>query len=136
MTTEPDIVSAPLTHLKGEYPWRPTLMGNLVTQNINMWIGRSAAGTCSGLHHDHHDNLYILLKGKKQFKLFSPGEVSSMYVTGEVTRVHPNGRINYTNQPTRADGSDVAAGRAMQASLKLEQLAAQVSLTLFLSLTI
>jgi hypothetical protein len=123
---EPDIISAPLTALTGEFPWRPSLMGDLVPQNVNLWMGRSAAGSSSGMHHDFHDNLYILLKGRKSFKLFSPAEWPCMHLQGEVLRVHPNGRFNYKEQPTRADGADVNAGKALAASLKLEQLACQV----------
>ena len=35
---------------------------------------RSAEGSSSGLHHDFHDNLYILLRGQKRFRLFSPAD--------------------------------------------------------------
>lgn len=123
---EPGIVSAPLTELDGEFPWRPSLTGNLITQNINIWIGSSSKGTCSGLHHDHHDNLYILLNGEKSFKLFSPAELPNMYVHGSIARIHPNGRINYSGQLTRADGADVNSNRALRASMKLDQMACRV----------
>lgn len=35
----------------------------------NVWIGSSADGSSSGLHHDFHDNLYSLLRGRKRFRL-------------------------------------------------------------------
>ena len=49
----------------------------------------------SGLHHDYHDNLYILLKGRKHFDLFSPAETQRMYTKGTLEYVHFNGLINY-----------------------------------------
>ena len=58
--------------LIGDIPIRPRLVGPLIPANINMWIGRSDAQTCSGLHHDYHDNLYCLLRGTKRFLLVSP----------------------------------------------------------------
>lgn len=118
---EPAIVAPPISYLKGDYPWVPSIMGNLVVQNINMWIGRSKDGSSSGLHHDHHDNLYILLLGKKTFKLYSPDEVHRMYTYGDVQHIHPNGRINYKGEATRADGADIKAVKAQQASEALEK---------------
>ena len=32
----------------------------------------TVASSSSGLHHDFHDNLYILLRGRKRFHLWSP----------------------------------------------------------------
>lgn len=52
----------------------------------------------SGLHHDYHDNLYVLLKGQKQFLLFPPETASMMYTNGEIEYVHKNGRIVYKGQ--------------------------------------
>lgn len=116
---------------KGDFPWRPSLLGNLIVQNINIWIGRSSEGSCSGLHHDYHDNLYMLLKGSKSFKLFSPVEQPNMYCHGELLRIHPNGRINYVDQPTRADGAAVGAEKALQAAIKLDQMAKKVIFSSF-----
>ena len=58
----------------------------------------------SGLHHDYHDNLYVLLRGSKKITLYSPAYAEKMYTVGEISRVHPNGRINYVGQETLADG--------------------------------
>lgn len=63
-----------MTQLEGDYPLRPSLMGSLVPQNLNIWMGRSQEGTSSGLHHDYHDNLYVLLRGRKAFRLYSPAD--------------------------------------------------------------
>ena len=42
-----------------------------------------------------------------------------MYPTGEIITIHPNGRINYKNQPTLADGSDIKSLAALKASMKI-----------------
>lgn len=67
------------------------LTGHLIPQNINLWMGFATTASSSGLHHDYHDNLYILLRGTKHFTLYSYAEVENMYTIGEVLRVHPNG---------------------------------------------
>lgn len=55
-------------------PLRPSVLSALVPQSINLWLGQTRAGehVSSGLHHDYHDNLYVLLNGQKRFRLFSP----------------------------------------------------------------
>ena len=99
------LVAPPLTELAGCFPLRPPLLPTLVPQSINLWLGRAdGSGASSGLHHDYHDNLYCLLKGRKSFRLFSPADAAHLYTHGELLRVHPNGRINYEGHPTAADG--------------------------------
>jgi len=58
----------------------------------------SGPGSSSGLHHDYHDNLYILLRGEKQFSLFPPSDADKMYTYGEIAKIHHNGRIVYKGQ--------------------------------------
>lgn len=55
-------------------------------------------GASSGLHHDYHDNLYVLIKGKKRFKLYNPLQAENMYTVGKIVEVHKNGRIVYEGQ--------------------------------------
>ena len=117
----PALLSPPLDRLKADFPWRPNIMGNLIPQNINLWMGFAKDYSSSGLHHDYHDNLYILLQGKKHFDLYPVSEIENMYTYGEVMRVHPNGRVNYVGQPTNADGSDVHAMDALESSMALEK---------------
>jgi hypothetical protein len=45
------------------------------------------------------------------------------YTVGNLARVHPNGRINYAQGLTRADGADLQAVKAMAASKRLEKVA-------------
>ena len=99
---QPSLTSPPVDGLIGDFPWVPKLCGNLIPQNINMWFGSSKLPTSSGLHHDFHDNLYILLRGEKTVTLFDPKEALNMYTEGEIVKVYPNGRINYKNQLTNA----------------------------------
>ena len=64
------------------------------------------SGSSSGLHHDYHDNLYILLRGKKRFRLWPPYTAKGMYTHGVLKKVYPNGRIVYEGQgEVLADGS-------------------------------
>jgi hypothetical protein len=112
----PELISPLMKSLSNDFPLRPLLMGNLVPQNINMWLGNSKDGTSSGLHHDYHDNLYILIKGRKRFRLYSPWETDKMYTIGELFRVHPNGRINYKREETTAYGADLLSDAAALAA--------------------
>ena len=54
------LLAAPLTAIADQLPLRPPLLGNLVPQTINLWLGRSSTPASSGLHHDFHDNLCVL----------------------------------------------------------------------------
>ncbi|KAF1349696.1 cupin-like domain-containing protein [Delphinella strobiligena] len=96
---DPDPAAAafpePVRSLLKDVPPKPKVMGNLVLQQMNLWLGRSRQGASSGLHHDFHDNLYILLKGRKRFCLFPPESVQFFDAHGEVEKIHENGLIVY-----------------------------------------
>ena len=84
-----------------------------------MLIGRRRAtkGSSSGLHHDFHDNVYILIKGRKRFTLFSPDDALHLHTKGKIRLVHPNGLINYRgNVETRQDGLNLVAARSHRIS--------------------
>uniref|UniRef100_K3WEL6 JmjC domain-containing protein n=1 Tax=Globisporangium ultimum (strain ATCC 200006 / CBS 805.95 / DAOM BR144) TaxID=431595 RepID=K3WEL6_GLOUD len=103
----PELMASFVAKLQRDgFPLRPALLGNLVPQNINIWMGNNTAGSSSGLHHDYHDNLYLLLRGKKRFRLYSPADAAKMYTRGRLVRVHANGRINYAGEETTAYGAD------------------------------
>ena len=55
-------------------------------------------GASSGLHHDFHDNLYLLLRGRKRFRLFPPQLAHRMATHGRISIVHANGCIVYEGQ--------------------------------------
>lgn len=46
-----------------------------------------------------------------------------MHTVGELRRVHPNGRINYGEQVTEADGREPGADRAKKAAEALTRAA-------------
>jgi len=123
---QPNIISEPLTHLTSDFPIRPKLFGNLLPMNLNLWMGNAKNGSSTGLHHDYHDNLYVLLRGSKQFRLYSPADTSKMYTQGQVVKVHPNGRINYIGFETQADGSETGSLESLQ--LELRKLKAEKEL--------
>lgn len=97
--------SPPTDALRGDFPNVPRLMGNLFVQQVNLWLGKSQDGSSSGLHHDFHDNLYCLLRGRKRFVLYPPQEYENLYPNKPVEKVHPNGVIAY-EWLLRADGLD------------------------------
>uniref|UniRef100_A0A8J9SHS5 JmjC domain-containing protein n=1 Tax=Phaeodactylum tricornutum TaxID=2850 RepID=A0A8J9SHS5_PHATR len=86
----------------GDLPGKLKIAGNLVLQSCNVWMG--AAVGSSGLHHDFHDNFYVLLSGRKSFLLYPPSEAAHIPTYGTIDKVHPNGLISYQSRPTRADG--------------------------------
>ena len=89
------IMGEPLLSLRKDFPLRPALLCNLIPYQVSLWQGFAPNGTSSGLHHDFHDNLYILLRGQKRFRLFPPSSVSLMRTYGEFNIVYPNGLIVY-----------------------------------------
>jgi len=120
----PALMAPFMQTLKDDFPLRPKLMGNLIPHNINLWMGNTIEGSSSGLHHDYHDNLYIMIRGTKKFRLFSPMDADKMYTTGVITKVHPNGRINYEGEATTADGVNLqeeASAKAAKAKETAEQ---------------
>lgn len=56
-----------VTELINDIPIRPRIMGRLVPQQVNLWLGNNRDGSTSGLHHDFHDNIYVLLRGRKRY---------------------------------------------------------------------
>ncbi|PWN33342.1 uncharacterized protein FA14DRAFT_179996 [Meira miltonrushii] len=85
----------------------PKLLGGLVLQQCNLWLGNGTSGKSSGLHHDFHDNLYMVLSGCKRFLIWPPTCHRWLEPTGDIFRVHSNGLIEYDiadEPPLRADG--------------------------------
>jgi len=122
---KPELISEPVKSLLHDIPMRPVLLGNLIPQNVNLWMGLTRGESTSGLHHDYHDNLYILLRGNKRIRLFPPHEIHNLYTYGVPEIIHSTGRVNYRGQlRTTADGASLYADTALQASLKLERAAA------------
>ncbi|GFR44988.1 hypothetical protein Agub_g6296, partial [Astrephomene gubernaculifera] len=101
-----------------DFPAAPSLAGHLVPQSLNVWMGAAPEGSSSGLHHDFHDNLYVLLRGRKRFRLFPPAQAALMYTHGRAVRVHDNGRIVYEGQG--AAERLAAAECALEAALEAE----------------
>ncbi|KAI4745031.1 Clavaminate synthase-like protein [Aureobasidium sp. EXF-12298] len=100
--------------LREEVPMRPEMMGNLVLQQMNIWLGKTKSGTSSGLHHDFHDNLYILLKGRKRFVLYPPSAVHHLDTYGKPQKIHSNGLIVYKQPGEEEEGVDEEENEADQ----------------------
>ncbi|KAI9031480.1 cupin-like domain-containing protein [Hyaloraphidium curvatum] len=117
----PEIMAPFIKRLRSDFPLRPALAGGLVPQNINAWMGNNKHGSSTGLHHDYHDNLYVLLRGRKRFRLYSPADAGRMYTRGVMTRVHANGRICYEGEETTAYGADPMAEAAALAEIERDE---------------
>ncbi|KAI5964196.1 uncharacterized protein KGF55_002138 [Candida pseudojiufengensis] len=118
-----ELYQPPLTNLANSsiLPTNPTIIPKLITQQINLWMGKISTntkfdidlsssleslnnnrsipsnGTSSGLHHDHADNLYILVQGLKRFTIFSPIDCENLFTVGKIFKIFNNGIIDYDN---------------------------------------
>ena len=117
----PHVMAPFMQCLSDDFPIRPKLTGNLIPQNINVWMGLSKDGSSSGLHHDYHDNMYAIVSGRKKFDLYAPSDAVNLYTRGQLKRIHKNGRINYVGEETNADGSHAQAEKALYASICQER---------------
>ncbi|WPK27793.1 hypothetical protein PUMCH_005194 [Australozyma saopauloensis] len=140
------LLQPPLTNVvhHGAFPIVPKQFEPLVTQQINLWMGCASKssspdlknptvaslgkyvpkGNSSGLHHDHADNLYLLVEGAKRFTLYLPGDAEKIFTVGNIRKVYANGLIDYCAdekapfwRPLRADGAMILDWAAW----KLEQ---------------
>lgn len=124
----PSLASEPCSSLLsgGRVPLRPPLIPTLVPANMNLWMGAGGSGNfgtnSSGLHHDFHDNLLVVVCGEKSLRLWDPSlSVRMMPTGGEPIKVHSNGRIVYKSRPlVKADGRDHQANRASKLASRLE----------------
>lgn len=91
----PAVYAAPLTSLRTDFVLNPPFVGNLVPYQVNVWMGNSKQGSSSGLHHDYHDNFYVLLRGYKRFNIFPPCDAPYLSMLGTIEKVHRNGLIVY-----------------------------------------
>lgn len=116
-----ELLQPPLSNLYQDktFPLIPSWLSTLIPQQINLWmgcgngthkelkldenaltldnIGKSIPGNgnSSGLHHDHADNLYILVEGNKRFTLYSPSDALKLFTVGQIWKVFENGLIDY-----------------------------------------
>ncbi|KAL6755203.1 cupin-like domain-containing protein [Haematococcus lacustris] len=111
----PDLLAEPLSRLAGDLVLQPRLL----------------SGASSGLHHDFHDNLYILLRGCKRFRLWPPRLAPRMHTAGRLARLHDNGRIVYQGQgEVRADGADAREAERWEQRAAAEQAVAEAEAAL------
>ncbi|KAI9340144.1 cupin-like domain-containing protein [Zopfochytrium polystomum] len=98
----------PLQRLLSDFPLRPSILKTLTPQQVNLWMGAAdQKGVSSGLHHDFADNLYVVLQGRKSFRIFPPSDAEKLYLNGAALRVFPNGLVQYPGRRVRADGAFV-----------------------------
>ncbi|KAI8853893.1 cupin-like domain-containing protein [Chytridium lagenaria] len=91
----------PLRRLLGDFPLRPKVMGGLVPQQVNLWLGASGeTGSSSGLHHES-------ISVRKMHK------------------VHSNGLMQFDGGKIRGDGAyvgDVLRWKLRKAKKHLEDV--------------
>jgi len=94
------IVQPPLTLLSEDWYIPPFFLSRPTTA-ANLWIGASdpTTGSKSGLHHDYGDNLYVLIKGRKKVRLFSPADSFNVYPMGTINYVTKNGQHSFCWHP-------------------------------------
>ena len=76
-------------------PRYPELMPEKPDFGLGRFVPQN--GLSSGLHHDHSDNLYILLQGWKRFTLIAPSEAQLLHTVGEIYRIYKTGIIDYNH---------------------------------------
>jgi Cupin-like domain len=134
------LYSEPLQSLAGDFPVRPKILGNLIPHQISLWQGVAGKKqrSSSGLHHDFHDNLYVLIRGRKRFRLFPPCTLPQLQVVGKPSVIYPNGLIVYQlsgrrsrHIAVRADGVPmVAVARQKRDSAERQLVAAEERLSI------
>jgi len=121
------VAAQPLHMLSDNYPVQPAILGSLVPHQISLWQGSTGngSGLSSGLHHDFHDNFYLLIRGTKRFRLFPPSAAELLHVSGRLAKIHRNGLIVYDSPVSvRADGAPlplIARQKCREAEQKLEE---------------
>ncbi|KAF4714517.1 inositol hexakisphosphate kinase 3, partial [Perkinsus olseni] len=96
---------------------------NLTQYQVNMWFGHAKDGSTTGLHHDYHDNVYMLLRGRKVFRIYSPDAIAKGLDTNGVAALNdtvvvlPNGLICYDCRPLSGGGYSVREDGARQADV-------------------
>eukprot|EP01068_Selenidium_serpulae_P012966 Selendium_serpulae@DN5903_c0_g2_i1.p1 len=124
------IASEPLTSLADDFPGRPQLAGKLEPYLYTFWCGHSPAPqwTTTGMHHDFHDNLYVVVSGRKKFRLYPPAVSSVMPLVGTPIGVEPNGRVAY-DKSAREDcalKTNVAEWRQQKADERVDGATARL----------
>jgi len=98
---EPDerVITVPLSVLTNDFSL-PSFFISAPTVAINLWMGSSdpEVGQKSGLHHDYENNLYVLIKGRKKVKLYSPEDSFNLYPIGKIIDISHHGSHYYCNE--------------------------------------
>lgn len=123
---ETAVLNEPLKTLWDDYlkfPIIPKHAGKMITDKINIWLGASQIGTTSGLHHDFHDNFYILLSGRKKFRIFKPTwkACQRLKIYGKPHEIHENGLISY-NASLGADGISLTHRSQLRVNIRDSEL--------------
>ena len=123
----PNLCTTPVTELADQFELRPGILGNLIPMTYSLWLGcRKEEKGSSGLHHDFHDNLYCLIKGRKRLQIAKPSSARLHTMRGSLHTLHENGRIVYQEQiddgMIRPDGALERVEDMLTLELQKEQI--------------
>ena len=91
-----------MSDIKAHPPFLPTSVILKDMIDINLWMGGSSSAvnaSISRLHADPADNIYIVLKGQKDFTIFSPDLAAMMQTVGPAFAVAKNGHPFFLKPP-------------------------------------
>lgn len=151
-----ELYQPPMDNLIEQLPETPSFLNALIPQQINLWVGSSGnigssdkflegfdpsapklglgraipgGGSSSGLHHDHADNIYVPISGRKRFTLFSPRDAAKMYTVGTIRKVYDSGVIDYARCETAPFWRTLRDDGAIEAEVAKNELEFNSSLT-------
>ncbi|CUS20828.1 LAQU0S01e15544g1_1 [Lachancea quebecensis] len=151
-----ELYQPPMNTLIEKLPETPTFLNSLIPQQINLWVGSSenfasngeflkgfdasasklglgravpGGGSSSGLHHDHADNIYVPISGRKRFTLFSPKDAAKMYTVGTIRKVYASGVIDYARCETAPLWRALRDDGAIKAEVAKNEMEFNLSLT-------
>lgn len=105
-------------------PEFPTVDESLADGGLGRYIppatidGELVTGTSSGLHHDHSDNLYILIEGVKRFTMYSPAFAHALATVGTIYRIFHTGVIDYLPDAAAPNWKHIREDGAMVDEIK------------------
>lgn len=93
--TMTQVVEPPLLQLQDDFSL-PEYFSDRTLRWISVWMGNNPAGfNRSQLHNDNHDNLYVMIRGRKRFTIFKPEDGHNLYTHGKIVAIEPSGRVIY-----------------------------------------
>lgn len=87
----------------------PSLIPKQAHTSSNIWFGAGAVSQdgClpvhTHLHADPMDNVYVLVKGKKKFRIYDPSQTQAISLVSPPTKVSPQGKYEFDQSRSSTD---------------------------------